>query len=153
MLQIFEATADQISIAKELFLEYARSLDFDLAFQDFEKEVAALPGAYSDPDGCILLAFQDAEVAGCVALRRLEPGIGEMKRLYVKPKFQKRGMGRALANAVIEKAAQFGYPKIRLDTVPTMQAAIQMYRSMGFYSIAPYRENPISGASYLEKEI
>jgi ribosomal protein S18 acetylase RimI-like enzyme len=153
MLKITDATTSQMPLVKELFLEYADSLDFDLGFQGFGHELASLPGDYSQPSGFILLAFHDLRLAGCIALRPLEKEICEMKRLYVRPDFHGLGIGRALANALLEKAKQSGYKKIRLDTVPNMKAAIQLYQSMGFYPIAAYRENPIAGASYLEKEI
>jgi putative acetyltransferase len=153
MLEIIEASADQMSSARELFLEYASTLEFDLGFQGFKEEVLSLPGDYSPPTGCILFAYQDSELAGCVALRPFAKSISEMKRLYVRHKFQGRGIGRALATAVLRKASVLDYQKLRLDTVPSMKAAIQMYRSMGFYPIPSYRQNPIPGTSYLEKDL
>ena len=150
---ILEATTEHIPIVRELFLEYAKSLDFDLCFQGFEEELAQLPGAYAAPRGCILLAMEQKEAVGCVALRSLSDGVCEMKRLYIRLAYHGRGTGRALAIAILERAKQLGYQKIRLDTVPTMKAAIAMYRSLGFYEIKPYRENPILGALYFEKHL
>lgn len=146
-MKIQEATSPQIPQVRELFEEYAASLPFDLAFQGFAQELATLPGDYH----CILLAFQNQELAGCIALRSLEPSIAEMKRLYVRSRFQGQGIGRALTEALLEKAKSLGFAKIRLDTVPSMLAARRMYAAMGFYPIAPYRENPVAGAVYLEK--
>jgi ribosomal protein S18 acetylase RimI-like enzyme len=140
-------------LVHELFLEYAGTLEFDLAFQGFEGEVQSLPGIYSPPKGCVLLAFQESKPAGCVALKAIDDEISEMKRLYVRKQFQGQGIGRALATAAIARAQSIGYKKIRLDTVPSMKAALQMYKSMGFYPISPYRENPVPGTSYLELEV
>jgi len=151
MLEILEASAEHIETIRELFLEYARSLDFDLNFQGFDSEVRLLPGDYASPRGTLLLATWNSQAAGCVGLRPLSDSIAEMKRLYVKPDFQGRGVGRCLAEAIVEQARQKGYGKMRLDTVPSMKAAITMYRSLGFYEIPSYRDNPVSGTSYLEK--
>jgi ribosomal protein S18 acetylase RimI-like enzyme len=145
--------AGDLRLVKELFREYADSLEFDLGFQGFESELETLPGSYSAPDGCILLAEAEGAVAGCIALRPLGPLICEMKRLYIRPAFQGRGLGRELTRALLQQAGRLGYERIRLDTVPSMKAAISMYRSMGFYEIPPYRENPVPGASYLEKKL
>ena len=150
MLEIIEPCPAQLPLVRELFLEYADSLDFDLGFQGFEQELASLPGEYASPAGCVLLARLDTRLAGCIALRPLAEGIAEMKRLYVRPSCQGKGVGRALSVALLRRAALLGYDKLRLDTVPSMHAALGLYRSMGFYSIPPYRENPIPGASYLE---
>lgn len=151
--KIREAITQELPLARTLFSEYADSLDFDLSFQGFAEELASLPGEYSAPRGCLLLAFEGRELLGCVALRPLSGGNAEMKRLYVREKCRGSGIGRALARAVMEKAAQKGYGKIRLDTVPAMAAAIRMYQSLGFYPIPPYRENPVRGASYWECDL
>jgi putative acetyltransferase len=141
----------QIALARELFLEYAKSLGFSLCFQNFDKELANLPGDYSPPDGRLLLVEYDGQIAGCVALHKLEEGICEMKRLYLRPDFRGKGLGRALANRIIAEARQVGYQRMRLDTVePVMKDAVAMYRRIGFGEIAPYCNNPIAGALYME---
>jgi putative acetyltransferase len=141
----------QIAQARELFLEYADSLGFSLCFQSFDQELAGLPGDYAPPDGRLLIAEYRGQLAGCVALHKLEAEICEMKRLYLRPQLRGRGVGRALAEAVIEEARAIGYRKMRLDTVePVMPNAVAMYRRLGFAEIAPYRANPIAGALYME---
>jgi putative acetyltransferase len=144
-------SGSQIAQARELFLEYAGSLNFSLCFQSFDKELEGLPGDYAPPEGRLLLAQYDGALAGCVALHKLEPQICEMKRLYVRPQFRGKGLGRILAEAVIAQAREIGYTTIRLDTVePVMKNAVAMYRILGFQEIAPYRSNPIEGALYME---
>lgn len=144
----------QISQARELFLEYAHSLGFSLCFQNFDKELAGLPGDYAPPAGRLLLAFQETQLAGCVALHKLEPATCEMKRLYLRPQFRGRGLGRRLAERIIAEARQIGYLHMRLDTVePVMKDAVAMYRKLGFKEIAPYRSNPIAGAMYMELKL
>lgn len=144
----------QIAQARELFLEYAQSLGFSLCFQNFDKELADLPGDYRPPDGRLLLATQGEEVAGCVALHKLEGGICEMKRLYLRPKFRGKGLGRVLAEVIIAEARKIGYDRMRLDTVgPVMKDAVGMYRKLGFREIAPYRPNPMPGTLYMELEL
>lgn len=151
MLKILQAeTAEQLREARLLFEEYAASLGFDLGFQDFEAELAGLPGAYAPPQGRLLLAFHEGRPAGCVALRELEEGVCEMKRLYVRPGFQGLGIGKVLAEAVIEEARGMGYSRMRLDTVPSMERARGLYRALGFREIPPYRFNPIPGTAFLE---
>jgi putative acetyltransferase len=144
----------QIAQARELFLEYARSLGFSLCFQNFDKELEALPGHYAPPDGRLLLAEYEGQLAGCVAMRALEPGICEMKRLYLRPQMRGKGLGRALADRIVAEARQIGYRRMRLDTVePVMKDAVGMYRKLGFQEIAPYRSNPMAGAMYMELEL
>ena len=144
----------QIAEARELFLEYAQSLGFSLCFQNFDKELAGLPGDYAPPDGCLLLAEYENSLAGCIALHKLEEGICEMKRLYLRPEFRGKGLGRALAKAVINAARNIGYHRMRLDTVePVMKDAVALYRLLGFEEIAPYRPNPIAGAMYMELKL
>jgi putative acetyltransferase len=147
-------TPPHIAQARELFLEYAQSLGFSLCFQNFDHELAALPGDYAPPEGRLLLAEVDGQVAGCVALHKLEPGVCEMKRLYLRPQFRGRGLGRVLADRIIAEARQIGYQRMRLDTVePVMKDAVAMYRRLGFKEIAPYCPNPIAGAMYMELQL
>jgi len=144
----------QISQARELFLEYAQSLSFSLCFQNFDKELAGLPGDYAPPEGRLLLVEYDGQLAACVALHKLESRICEMKRLFLRREFRGKGLGRATAERIIAEARQIGYRRMRLDTVElVMTAAIAMYRKLGFKEIAPYRANPIAGAMYMELEL
>ena len=141
----------QIAQARELYLEYADSLGFSLCFQSFDQELASLPGDYAPPLGRLLLAEYRGQLAGCVALHKLDPEVCEMKRLYLRPQLRGRGVGRALAEAVIAEARVIGYRKMRLDTVePVMPNAVALYRRLGFREIDPYRANPIAGALYME---
>lgn len=151
-LQFAQAvSATHIAQARELFLEYAGSLGFSLCFQNFDKELADLPGDYVPPDGRLLLATCEGQVAGCVALHKLSDGICEMKRLYLRPQFRGKSLGRALADRIISEARQIGYRRMRLDTVePVMKDAVAMYRRIGFREIEPYCTNPIAGALYME---
>jgi len=152
-------TPAQIAQARELFLEYAQSLGFSLCFQNFDKELAGLPGDYAPPEGRLLLVDYDGQLAGCVALHKLESHdqsdrICEMKRLYLRPQFRGKGLGRALADRIIAEARAIGYQRMRLDTVePVMKDAVAMYRKLGFKEIAPYCANPIAGALYMELEL
>jgi putative acetyltransferase len=144
----------QIAQARELFLEYAQSLGFSLCFQNFDKELAGLPGDYAPPEGRLLLAELESQLAACVALHKLEDRICEMKRLYLRPQFRGKGLGRALAERIIAEARQIGYQRMRLDTVePVMKDAVAMYRKLGFKEIAPYCPNPMAGAMYMELEL
>jgi putative acetyltransferase len=135
---------------RELFEEYAASLGFDLGFQEFERELRELPGAYGPPRGRLLLARVGAEPVGCVGLRPLDADACEMKRLYVRSTHRGTGAGRALAEAAIRAARELGYAHMRLDTVPSMRAARALYRALGFREIPPYRFNPIPGTTYME---
>jgi len=147
-------TAEQISLARTLFQEYGASLGFSLCFQNFDKELAGLPGDYAPPRGRLLIAYLDSEAAGCVALHEFEPGIAEMKRLYVRPAFRGKRVGLVLANAIIEAAREVGYQRMRLDTVPSEMAdAVKMYQRLGFHEISTYRANPQPGTLYMELDL
>jgi GNAT superfamily N-acetyltransferase len=144
----------QVAQARELFQEYEKSLGVNLCFQNFEQELAGLPGHYAPPAGRLLLAEYEAQLAGCVALHKWETGICEMKRLYLRPAFRGKGLGRALAETIIAEAREIGYQHMRLDTIePIMKDAVEMYRKLGFREIAPYRPNPIAGAMYMELQL
>jgi putative acetyltransferase len=154
MLTIVDAAAvDEVLTVRCLFEEYAASLGIDLCFQGFEKELAGLPGHYAPPQGRLLLALQDGQTAGCIALRPLEPGVCEMKRLYVRPAFRSHGIGSVLVDRIIQEARQAGYQHMRLDTLPSMARALALYRRLGFREIAPYYENPVEGAVFLELQL
>jgi ribosomal protein S18 acetylase RimI-like enzyme len=143
-------SGDALAAARQLFEEYAVSLGFSLCFQGFDQELATLPGAYAPPQGRLFLACVGDASAGCVALRFLEPGICEMKRLFVRPAYRSAGVGRQLVQRVIREAAGAGYQRMRLDTLSSMGTAIQLYRRLGFREIAPYVTNPVEGAVFLE---
>jgi len=151
MIQIIQAdTPEMIREAREIFLRYSRSLDFDLSFQEFAAEMAGLPGGYASPTGRLLLALIENKIAGCVALRKIGDGICEMKRLFVDPDQRGKRIGRILAEAIIREAWTLGYRRMRLDTVPSMVSAIGLYRSWGFEEIPPYCFNPVPGAKFFE---
>ena len=128
---------------RRLFLEYQSALGISLCFQNFDAELAALPGDYAPPDGCLRLARYKEEIAGCIALRKLSDGICEMKRLYVRPEYRGAKIGKALAEAVIEDARRIGYGCMRLDTLPHLEAALSLYTSLGFQEIPPYHDYPM----------
>ncbi len=146
-------TDDLIQTVGELFVEYARSLSFKLDFQDFEAELVDIGRHYAPPRGRLYLARADNRPAGCAALRDLGKGVCEMKRLYVRPEFRKRRIGRQLAETVIEAAREIGYHHMRLDTVSEMKAANRLYATLGFKPIDAYRFNPVEGAIYLELQL
>ena len=145
---------EQIAQSCELFLEYAQSLGFSLCFQNFDRELSTLPGDYAPPEGRLLLAKYEGVLAGCVALHKLDADICEMKRLYLRPEFRGKGLGRILAVRIIAEARQIGYRRMRLDTVePVMKDAVGMYRKLGFEEIAAYCTNPVAGAIYMELKL
>lgn len=145
------STPVQIESTRALFREYQAFLGVDLCFQSFDAELAGLPGDYAPPSGRLLLAYWEGNLSGCVGLRRLEDGVCEMKRLFVRPAFHGKAIGWELAQAIVREAQAAGYQRMRLDTLPSMQKAQAMYGTLGFRDIAPYCANPIAGARYLEK--
>ena len=136
-------------MVRQLFREYADALGIDLCFQDFETELASLPGKYTPPQGRLILAWVDGEAAGCVALRPIDGETCEMKRLYIKPQFRRHHLGRHLAERICREAREAGYRKICLDTLPSMSSATQLYATLGFQPVEPYVFNPIEGAIFL----
>ncbi len=151
------ASADDLAATSGIFREYAISLGFDLCFQDFEGEIANLPGDYASPRGALLLAKVNDEVAGCCALRPLDSSdyvnAAEMKRLYVRPAFRGLGLGRQLAEAILDEARMGGYDSVLLDTLDDMEIARAMYEELGFKEIPPYYHNPLAGAHYLKVDL
>ena len=148
---ILATSESDIKQARTLFEEYAAWLGISLCFQNFDQELAALPGEYAPPDGRLLLAFEDDELAGCIALRKIRATTCEMKRLFLRPEFRGRGLGRALVERIIEEARQIGYTQICLDTLPgRMDQAIALYKSIGFKEIEPYYNNPVADATFME---
>ena len=150
-------TPARIAAARAIFKEYAQSLDIDLCFQNFEAELAELPGVYAPPSGQLLLALVDGELAGCGALRGLaecdHANACEMKRLFVRPAFRRFGLGRTLAQQLLDDARDNGYSSMLLDTLDEMEAARELYASLGFEEVAPYYFNPIAGAHYLKADL
>jgi putative acetyltransferase len=151
------ATPGLLDATRQVFREYAAQLGVDLCFQNFDAELADLPGEYAGPRGALLLATVDGEVAACGALRPLTdvdyPNACEMKRLYVRPAFRRFGIGRLLTQALMDRGLQAGYSNLLLDTLDDMEAARGLYASLGFEEIAPYYFNPIPGAHYLKASL
>jgi ribosomal protein S18 acetylase RimI-like enzyme len=150
-------TRELLADARALFREYAASLDVDLCFQGFEEELASLPGDYAAPQGQLLLALVDGALAGCGALRPLDdvdyPNACEMKRLYVRPAFRRFGLGRLLAQRLLDDARRAGYSNMLLDTLDDMESARGLYATLGFEEVPPYYYNPIAGAHYLRARL
>jgi len=155
MVKLVQAQSQQdIETTRALFKEYEAWLGINLCFQNFEKELASLPGEYVPPDGRLLLAFEQNKVAGCIAVRRIGEDVCEMKRLFVRSDFRGKGLGRKLVAAIIAEAKEIGYQKMRLDTLPPkMNQAIALYRSLGFREIEPYYPNPVPGAKFMELKL
>ena len=148
-------TADDFAATVGLFRAYAASLEVDLAYQDFEAELAAMPGKYAPPAGVLLLAREaGGRAVGCVGLRPIEPdGVGEMKRLYVAPEARGAGLGARLVERAIEAAEAIGYREIRLDTLPSMTGALRLYRRLGFEPMPAYYATPIAGTRFLRRTL
>jgi putative acetyltransferase len=146
----YPETVAEIDMVRDLFREYERALGFDLCFQDFSRELAQLPGAYAPPEGWLLLATVGETPAGCAGIRKIGEAICELKRMYVRPEFRGKKLGRQLGMLLIQEAKRTGYEKLRLDTIGTMVEAIGLYRSLGFRAIPPYYSNPIPGAMFME---
>ena len=155
MLRIFQAnTQEDIGQARALFEEYAAGVGISLCFQNFDRELANLPGDYAPPDGRLLLATEEDQLAGCIALRKLAPGVCEMKRLFLRPAYRGNGRGKLLVESIIDEARKLGYTTMRLDTLPgRMDKAIALYQSMGFVEIAAYYENPVEDAKFMELDL
>ncbi|MFT3719077.1 GNAT family N-acetyltransferase [Pseudorhodoferax sp.] len=151
------ATPDLLDATRDIFVEYGASLEIDLGFQQFDDELAGLPGDYAAPRGALLLALVDDAVAGCCALRPLEdvdyPNACEMKRLYVRKAFRGFGLGRMLAESAMDAARRAGYGCVLLDTLDEMETARALYEDLGFEEVPPYYHNPIAGAHYLKAEL
>ncbi|MFL9947114.1 GNAT family N-acetyltransferase [Paraburkholderia agricolaris] len=154
MVKIYPARfPEQLEAVREIFREYAESLGVDLSFQNFESELAELPGKFAAPRGCVLLAQNNEDVVGCVAMRPLDESTCEMKRLYTRPSGRGQQVGRQLATLICRIARQAGYTRIRLDTLPDMHAAQQLYAQLGFKPIPAYVFNPIAGTIFLERDL
>jgi len=146
-------TADDVAACRELFVEYQRTLGVSLCFQNFDAELASLPGDYAAPRGRLILAVANGRPAGCVALRPLFHLDAEMKRLYVRSQYRGAGLGRLLATTVIDAARELGYETLKLDTLPQMKAAQRMYETLGFRETAAYNDNPVRGVRFLALDL
>jgi len=153
VLKILPATTQDIEEVRTLFGEYSRLVSEALCFQNFDQELEALPGSYAPPEGALLIARDQAAAAGCVALRRLDAGTGEMKRMYVRDAYRGSGLGRRLALAVIEEARKRHYTRVVLDTLPKLEPAIALYRDLGFRETGPYLASPTPGAICFELRV
>ena len=155
MMNIIEAKTDaEIDAARRIFREYESWLGLDLCFQGFEEELAGLPGKYSSPDGRLFLAYSEEDLAGCAALRKIDPGVCEMKRLFVRDQFRRFGIGRLLIDRLLTAARDIGYRAMRLDTYPAkMGKAVGLYRQYGFIEIPAYYHNPYEGVLFMELQL
>ena len=154
MIQISHVDSEnETKIVRELLLEYGRLRDFDAALGDYDYELANLPGEYSQPEGCLLLAFYNDKPCGCVAIRKIDDDICEMKRLYVKAEFRGKRIGYALVQKIIKKASESGYKIMRLDNHPWMKEAESLYKIFGFVEIEAYRYNPTKGVKFFELDL
>jgi len=141
-------TPELVTTVRELFQEYAQALGIDLAYQGFAAELAALPAPYAPPLGALFIAYVNGEAAGCAALRPLADGVGEMKRLYVRPDYRKVGLGNHLIGAIIAAARRAGFEQLRLDTLASMTPAQALYRKLGFIETPPYNDNYLPGTRF-----
>ena len=154
MLRLLPArTAEHYAIARELFVEYAQQLGHGLEFQHFDQELETLPGPYAPPGGCLLLARDGDQWVGSVGMRPRSTTICEMKRMYIRPAYRRRGVGRQMAHELIRVAREIGYERMRLDTLAPMTPARRLYESIGFCQIQPYYNNPIEGAVFYELDL
>ena len=146
-------TAEEIALARTLLEEYARWLGVDLSFQGWAAELAALPGVYAPPRGRLLLALAGSDASGCIALRPLGDAVCEMKRLFVRPAFRRQGVGKLLAQRIVEEARAIGYATMRLDTLPSMPAAIRLYEALGFVRCTAYHDTPLRETVFMELQL
>jgi putative acetyltransferase len=154
MMNLLEAhTPEDLETVRTLFREYEQFLGVDLCFQGFAEELATLPGRYAPPSGRLLLAMEGTDAAGCVALRPLEDGVCEMKRLFVRPAYRGQGLGQHLAQRIIQEATTVGYTVMRLDTLDTLERAVRIYETLGFQRCAPYYANPLPSVVYWERTL
>ena len=144
---------EEFSDAIELFKEYANAINFDAGFKNFQSELSSLKTHYSAPDGCLLLAYKNNEVIGCIAVREKQQGVAELKRFYVKPDFRQFKIGARLLEAAIENAKHLNFQYLRLEVIPTLTKAKKLYYSFGFYSIEPYQTVALEGTAYMEKNL
>lgn len=153
-MEIIEVKSNpDYEIARGLFLEYAREIEIDLSFQDFDVEIGQLSEQYGCPDGVILLIEYEGGIAGCIGLRKFRNGEGEIKRLFIRERFRGMGLGKILVSEILNKARRLNYRCLKLDTLPNMIPAIELYKSFGFVETKPYRYNPIEGAVFMELKL
>ncbi len=146
-------TDQEFNEAKNLFLQYAQSIDIDLGFQGFDNELNIIDEQYNKPSGALLLAYKDDRAVGCVGIRQLDKETAELKRMFVQPEYRQFKIGKKLLELAIKAAKDLKYKAIRLDTLPTMTVALNLYRSFGFYEVEAYRFNPVNDAVYMEKKL